>query len=118
MSTLFMFMLLAYSLCYYPLIYKFNGKLKAKILLTKTRYTFKSFYFESIYIVFRNFTRAIIHALLITNYDLQILMLAAVDTFYLLISIKMYKCFINKSVAFFCIMYSLVFLSFDLFFTI
>jgi hypothetical protein len=114
----FLLILLMYCFCYYPLVYSFNHKLSSQTLLTKTKFSLPSFYFESIYIVFRNFVRSAIHSLLISNYELQISLLSILDIFFLILSIKMWKCFINKVVLMLCVTYSFAFLCFDMFFVI
>lgn len=113
-----LFALFAYSLCFYPIMYKMRSKQSSKVLLTKTKYSLKSFYFETVSIVFRNFNRAFVHSFFIANYSLQISLLAATDIFYLMLIIKMRKHYLNKFLAFICFLYSFAFFCFDLFFAL
>lgn len=118
LNILCLFLLLLYCLCFYFLIYKYERKHYARYLLTKTKFGFKSFIFESSAIVSRNFIRAFIHASLIGHHRIQISLLTLTDFIYLVLNLLMYNRFDKKIIGVLSIIYSFVLFLFDLFFCI
>lgn len=85
--------LVIYCFSFYPMIFSLEKKKSSSNLLTTTKYGFKSFYFESIYFVFRNFIRGFIHSFFIGNYSSQIALLFVTDLFFITVCIYMRNCF-------------------------
>lgn len=64
----------------------------------------------------RNFIRSLIHSCFISNYGLQISLLSAADIFFLFFSLKHFSCFRSRVIGLMCVLYSFIFVCFDLFF--
>lgn len=111
-----LFFLLAYCCCFYFYVFTFERQRHSEILLSKTKYRLRSFMFETIFIVSRNFIRGIIHAFFIRDYKLQISLLSASDLIFLVFAIKMWRCFEYKAIAVLSILYTICLLTFDSFF--
>lgn len=111
-----LFLLILYFSCFYPLVYRFNSKKSASNLLINTKYSLQGFFLCSVYYVFRNFFRAFIHAFLIRNYELQMILLLLSDIVFVFLSFKMYNYFELRSIGILSLMYSIIFMLFDLFF--
>lgn len=114
----FLLLLLLYCLCYYPLIFTYFREADSEVLLVKSKFMFRSFYFECVCIVFRNFIRSLVHSLFISCYSIQISLLAFIDFVFLVATIKLWCCFENRVIALLSILYLFTFFLFDLFFSL
>lgn len=117
-TLLFLYMLMLYCLCFYPLIHKFVNFHGSRILLTRTHFRPSSFYFECLSIVFRNFVRSFFHSFFIMNYSSQIIALTVTDVLFLFLAIKMFRLFKYKILAIWSLSYSFVFVVLDLYFAL
>lgn len=114
-SIIVLFLVLAYVLSFYPLIYEYSNRKSAETLLIRTKYSLGSFFIEPLYSIVFNFIRAFIHSLLLNFYSTQILCLTIVDSVFLLLIFPLATLFINK-ITFVCNLLVLVSrLVFDLF---
>lgn len=115
-SLLFLFIIIIYSHFFYLYIFE-NEKVKySGVLLSKTTPKFKSFWFESLFVLVRNLLRGFIHAFLINNYQVQIFLLSLSDAFFLVLAIRMFNCFEFKTIGVMSVCYCLCLLLFDLLF--
>lgn len=113
-----LFILLTYCICLYPLVFESEKETYAETLLTKSTYELRSFYFESVFIVSRNFVRSVFHSFFIKNYKVQICLLSFSDFLFFCFGIKMRKQFSNKVIAILTLTYSFAFFAFDTYFAI
>ena len=118
-STVVFFLLLLYSLCFYPLVLKYFKAKSAQILLQRCKLeNNRSFILQPVYLVFRTFLRSFVNGLFITTYQMQILSLMIVDIPFVIVAILMRDCFRNKVAFVICLFYSLNFVLFDGYFVV
>ena len=109
-----LFIMLAYSLCFYIIIFSFFKKHSSRVLLQRCKQEYSiSFLFESMYILFRVFLRTLANGFFIVNYQYQIGLFVFVDVLNLILTFKIRDYFRNKLVFAFCFGYSLSITIFD-----
>lgn len=117
-TFIFLFFLLFYTFCFYPLIFTWEPKHCSSILLIKCKYKLGGFYIESLNLVCRNLIRGFVNSFLISNYPLQISVLTAIDLVFVFVSIKTFQYYKYKIVGALCVLYYVGFFHFDLYFTV
>ena len=116
--ALMLFSAFMYSLAFYPLVYAFETKGSAKTLLIHSNYNHNSFFFESLYFMFRGCTRSLIHSLFMRSYRFQIITLTVFDLVFIFLSILYMKSFAMKSLFTSMLIYQCLFFVLDLVFSL
>ncbi len=114
----FLFVILLYTFCFYPLTFAWEPKQCSSILLIKCKYKLGGFYIESLNLVCRNLVRGFVNSFLISNYPLQISLLTAIDLVFVFVSLKTFKYYKYKIIGALCVFYYVTFFIFDLYFAI
>ena len=114
-SIVILFLIVFYSVCFYPWAYRFAAKPRSQNLVDYITYS-KSSYIQAMYIrSFKHFLRGFLHSFLNQNYTLQISMLAASNLLEIGIIIFFRKTYERLPYFIFNLIYSITFLTFDMF---
>lgn len=100
-NILTLLILVIFSTCFYPLVFCYSSTASGKKLLIFTKYSMPGFFVESYSIVLRTFIKAFVHAVLIQNYQIQILALFTIDFFFFIKTI-VFKSIFKSFTIFFC----------------